>query len=147
MLCPILRALFLLITALLVTLNSNGETGGKITGVVKDQSGSVIPGAAVVITNTQTGTKLNASTDQDGVFTFPVLSVGEYQIEVTSDAFQTFRKTGLAIDINSALVLDVTLQVKRQNERNIKLLFSRFGPEKRATQWNRWCISVKAPVF
>jgi hypothetical protein len=101
---------------LLVTFNSNGETGGKITGVVKDQSGSVLPGATVVITNTQTGTKLTASTDQDGVFTFPVLSVGRYQIDVTSDAFQAFRKTGLVIDINSALVLDVTLQVKQQDQ-------------------------------
>jgi hypothetical protein len=110
------RILFLLIAVVLVASAARAEVGGKITGVVKDQTGSVIPGAAVIITNTQTGVKLTATTDQDGVFTFPVLSVGQYQIDVTSDAFKPYKKTGLVIDINSALLLDVTLQVKDQDQ-------------------------------
>jgi len=108
--------MFLLIAVFVVAFAAYAEVGGKITGVVKDQSVSVIAGATVVITNTQTGTQLTTVTDQNGVFTFPVLPVGQYQIEVTSDAFQPYRKTGLVIDINSALVLDVTLQVKQQNQ-------------------------------
>lgn len=95
---------------------AQAEVGGKITGVVKDQTGSVIPGVAVAVTNTSTGVKLTATTDQDGVFTFPVLSVGQYQIDVTADGFRAYRKTELVIDINSALVVDVTLQVKEQDQ-------------------------------
>jgi hypothetical protein len=110
------RIVFLLSAVLVVASAAYAEVGGKITGVVKDQSASVIAGATVVITNTQTGTQLTAITDQGGVFTFPVLPVGQYQIDVTSDAFQPYRKTGLVIDINSALVLDVTLQVKQQDQ-------------------------------
>jgi hypothetical protein len=110
------KILFLLIAVALITSAARAEVGGKITGVVKDQTGSVIPGVTVVISNTQTGLKLATTTDQDGVFTFPVLSVGQYQIDVTSDAFKPSRKTGLVIDINSALVLDVTLQVKEQDQ-------------------------------
>src|SRR5260370_22209798 len=108
--------LFLLIVGLVGTFAARAEVGGKITGVVKDQTGSVIPGAGIVVSNIQTGVKLTTVTDQDGVFTFPVLAVGQYQIDVTSDGFQPFRKTGLIIDINSALVLDVTLQVKEQDQ-------------------------------
>ncbi len=112
------REKFLILIVLLFTFVSAApaEVGGKITGVVKDQTGSVIAGAVVVVTNTQTGVKLTTTTDQDGVFTFPVLSVGHFQIDVTSDAFKPYRKTGLAIDINSALVVDVTLQVKEQDQ-------------------------------
>src|ERR1700722_4470651 len=110
------RIMFLLVVVFGVAFAARAEVGGKITGVVKDQTGSVIPGATVVITNTQTGTKLTATTDQEGVFTFPVLSVGQYQIDATSDGFQPYRNTGLVIDINSALVLDVTLQVKQQDQ-------------------------------
>jgi Carboxypeptidase regulatory-like domain len=55
------------------------------------------------ITNAQTGTQLTAITDQGGVFTFPVLPVGQYQLDLTSHAFQPYRKTGLVIDINSYL--------------------------------------------
>jgi hypothetical protein len=110
------KALFLVVLVFALVVAARAEVGGKITGVVKDQTGSVITGAAVVVTNTQTGVKLTATADQDGVFTFPVLSVGQYQIDVTSDEFKPYRKTGLVIDINSALVLDVTLQVKEQDE-------------------------------
>src|ERR1700731_4126274 len=110
------RIMFLLVAVFIVAFAARAEVGGKITGVVKDQTGSAIPGATVVITNTQTGTKLTATTDQEGVFTFPVLSVGQYQIDVTSDAFQPYRNSRLVIDINSALVLDVTLQVKQQDQ-------------------------------
>jgi len=109
---------FLILVVLLITFVSAApaEVGGKITGAVKDQTGSVIPGAVVVVTNTQTGVRFTVTTDQDGVFTFPVLAVGQYQIDVTSDGFKAYRKTGVAIDINSALVLDVTLQVKEQDQ-------------------------------
>jgi Carboxypeptidase regulatory-like domain len=110
------KILFLLIVVVLVASAARAEVGGEITGVVKDQTGSVIPGATVVVTNTQTGVKQTATTDQDGVFTFPVLSVGQYQMDVSSDGFQSFRKTGLTIDINSALVFDVTLRVKEQDQ-------------------------------
>jgi hypothetical protein len=110
------KILFVLIAVVLIASAARAEVGGKITGAVKDQTGSVIPRVNVVISNTQTGVKLTSTTDQDGVFTFPVLSVGQYQIDVTSDAFKPYRKTGLVIDINSALVLDVTLQVKEQEQ-------------------------------
>jgi hypothetical protein len=107
---------FLLFAVFVMAFATRAEVGGKITGVVKDQSGSVIPGATVVISNAQTGAKVTATTDQDGVFTFPVLSVGQYQIDVTADAFRPYSKNGLVIDINSALALDVTLRVKEQDQ-------------------------------
>src|ERR1700732_575655 len=110
------KVVLLLVLVFAFVSAARAELGGKITGVVTDQTGSVIPGAAVGVTNMQTGVKLTTTTDQDGVFTFPVLSVGQYQIDVTSDAFKSYRKTGLAIDINSALVVDVTMQVKEQDQ-------------------------------
>src|SRR3984893_865190 len=110
------RILFLLIAVLLIAAGAQAEVTGKITGLVTDQSGSVIAGAAVVVTNMATGLKHNTKTDQDGVFTFPVLPVGQYEMEVTSDGFKDYRKTGLVIDIDGALVADVTLQVKQQDQ-------------------------------
>src|SRR5260370_11500572 len=110
------KFLFLLVLVFGFASAARTEVGGKITGFVKDQPVSVIPGAAVVVTNTQTGVKLTTITDQEGVFTFPVLSVGQYQIDVTSDGFKSYRKTGLVIDINSALVMDVTVQVQEQDQ-------------------------------
>jgi hypothetical protein len=110
------RTLFLLVAFVLMACGAQAQVTGKITGVVKDQSGSVIAGANVAVSNTATGVKQVTSTDQDGVFTFPVLSVGQYQIAVASDGFKEYKKNGMAIDIDSALVVDVTLEVKQQDE-------------------------------
>ena len=108
--------LFLLIALFLAAPAMSADVGGKITGVVKDQTGSVIPGASVIVTNTATGVAQSSSTDQDGLFTFPVLAVGQYQMDVSAEGFKAYRKTGLVIDINSALIVDILLQLKEQDQ-------------------------------
>ena len=107
-----------LLTALwfLFLLNpARADVGGKITGIVTDQTEAVIAGATVVAVNTTTGVKQTTKTDQQGSYSFPVLPVGEYQIEVTADGFKLNKTKGLAVDINTALTADVTLQVSDQN--------------------------------
>src|SRR5258708_4240050 len=61
------RILFLLVAILIVASAVYAEVTGKITGVVADPSGAVIVGAAVAVTNTDTGVKQSTKTDQDGV--------------------------------------------------------------------------------
>jgi hypothetical protein len=92
------------------------DVGGKITGTVKDQTNAVIAGATVVAVNTATGVKQTAKTDEQGSYAFPVLPVGQYEIDVTADGFKPNKTRGLAIDINAALTVDVTLQVSDQNQ-------------------------------
>jgi hypothetical protein len=110
------KFLLLLIVHLMATVAARAQVGGKITGSVKDPSGSVVAGATVVLTNTQTGVKVTNTTAEDGAFTFPVLGVGQYQLEVTDNGFQAYRQSGLVIDIGSSLVVDVTLQLEQQNQ-------------------------------
>ena len=110
------KFLLFLVVHLMIAVTARAQVGGKITGLVKDPSGSVVPGATVVLANTQTGVKLTNMTFEDGGFTFPVLGVGKYQIEVTASGFQLYRKSGLVIDIGSSLVVDVTLQLEQQNQ-------------------------------
>src|SRR5260370_5915736 len=90
--------------------------GGRITGVIKDQSGAVIAGAAVAAINTATGVKQVAKTDDQGMYSFPLLAVGQYNVEVSAPAFRPYRRTGLAIDVNSALQVDVSLQLSGHSE-------------------------------
>src|ERR1700737_1597650 len=54
------------------------DVGGKITGVVKDQTDAVIAGATVAAVSTATGVKKTTKTDEQGSYAFPVLSVGQY---------------------------------------------------------------------
>ena len=110
------KFLLLLAVHLMIVVAAGGQVGGKITGSVKDPSGSVVAAAKVELTNTQTGAKLTTLTGEDGVFTFPVLAVGQYGVEVTSNGFQLYRKSGLIVDIGTSLVVDVSLQLEQQNQ-------------------------------
>jgi hypothetical protein len=92
------------------------QTTGKITGIVKDQTDAVIAGAEVAALNTETGAKQTTSTNENGAFTFPVVSVGQYELDVNSTGFKPYRRTGLLVNINSAVVVDVRLQLSEQSE-------------------------------
>ena len=85
--------------------------GGSISGTVRDQSGAAIGGASVTLVNSNTGVRQSASTDGKGTYTFPVLPVGNYFLEVSQSGFKPYRRTGIVLDTNSALLLDVALQV------------------------------------
>lgn len=100
----------------LVASSGGAEVGGKITGVVKDQTNAVIAGATVAAVNTATGVKQTTKTDEEGSYAFPVLPVGQYEIDVTADGFKPSKTRGLAIDINAALTVDVTLQLSEQDQ-------------------------------
>jgi len=84
---------------------------GSISGIVTDQSGSVVPNASVTATNVAIGVKSTIQTDSKGFYNFPDLAVGNYDVEVTQPGFKTFRKTAIHIDANSAVRVDVKLAV------------------------------------
>ena len=62
-------------------------TEGSILGIVHDTSGAVVPGASVVVTNTETGLKMAAATDANGYFQVLALPRGIYSVQVSSPAF------------------------------------------------------------
>src|SRR5271167_1778895 len=77
--------------------------GGSISGTISDASGASVAKAAVTLTNSGTGVRQSAATDGHGAYTFPVLPVGEYTIEVNQPGFKPYRHTGIVLDTNSAL--------------------------------------------
>ena len=91
-------------------------TTGSISGTVKDPSGAVIPGAMVIATNTATGVQTKATSDQNGLYSIPSLPVGRYTLKVENEGFGTQSKSGIVIDTDSALQVDITLQMAEKME-------------------------------
>ena len=56
------------------------EYRGTITGSVVDQTGAMVPGAKVLVTETQTNAKIETVSDSAGQYTAPFLSPGDYDI-------------------------------------------------------------------
>ncbi len=90
--------------------------GGSISGTVKDPSGAAIAQATISLVNKGTAVQRFASSDGRGTYTFPVLPIGEYVLEVNHAGFQPYRRTGISLDANSALLVDVVLQVGQRND-------------------------------
>jgi hypothetical protein len=90
--------------------------GGSISGTIKDPSGAALPKASVTLVNTATGVRQSATADGRGTYTFPVLPVGGYVLEVNHPGFKPYRRTGIVLDANSALLLDVVLQLGERTD-------------------------------
>jgi hypothetical protein len=89
----------------------------SISGTVKDPSDASIVGATVTATSIETGIKTTQSTNSQGFYSFQSLPLGKYTIDVQHAGFKGYTQTGLVLDVNSALVVDVKLQVGQVNER------------------------------
>jgi hypothetical protein len=89
---------------------------GRITGTVTDQTDQVIVGAIVVATNTAQGIQTKAITDDHGAFAFPSLPVGNYDLGFESPGFRTLKRTGIAVNSDSALKEDARLQIAEQSQ-------------------------------
>src|SRR6266851_8139294 len=74
---------------LLFCLPLVAQTVGEITGEVKDSSGAVVSGATVAATNQSTNSARSAVSNDAGVYSFPALQPGIYNLKVEKQGFRT----------------------------------------------------------
>jgi hypothetical protein len=87
------------------------EYRGTITGSVVDQSGAMIAGAKIVVTETQTNAKIETVSDSAGQYTAPFLSPGDYDISAKIAGFKEFVRKGVHLGSGDRLKIDATLEV------------------------------------
>lgn len=91
-------------------------TGGSISGVVADPTGAVISGAMLKLVDIARQTTYQTVSDKQGLYTFPNLAVGHYDLTITAGGFSPQRKTNLDSDTDSAIRVNVTLAVGQQSD-------------------------------
>src|ERR1051325_10723605 len=104
----ILTALFL---SILVCTAAWAQNTAQISGTVKDQTGAVLPGADVTMTQTETGFKRTAVTDETGSYVLSSLPVGPYRLEAALPGFRTYAQTGIVLEVNAHPTINAVLQV------------------------------------
>ncbi|MDE3169032.1 MAG: carboxypeptidase regulatory-like domain-containing protein, partial [Acidobacteriota bacterium] len=90
--------------------------GGSISGTVEDMTGAVVPVADISIRNLATGVQRTTQTDTSGFFAFPSVPVGRYEIEISRPGFKPYRRTGIAVDVNTKAQIDVTLEMGEETQ-------------------------------
>jgi hypothetical protein len=112
-----LLALMILTLAGLAGAQSAGNFDtGTITGTVTDQSGAVIPHAAVTITNTGTGIVTTATTGDNGLFTVPALPFGNYTVSASANQFGKAASKSFVLNVGATARVDLKLSVATVSE-------------------------------
>jgi hypothetical protein len=83
----------------------------SLEGVVLDPTGSPIPGAAVGLRNPATGLTRHTLTNNSGMYSFPLLPVGVYELELLKPGFAPRILSGLMLEVAKTLRIDVTLDL------------------------------------
>ncbi len=104
-------AMPLMIPVLLTPSASAQEFRGTISGTVVDPTGAAIPGAAVVIRETNTGTINNTKSDSAGQYVVPFLLPGNYSITITLQGFQQVTRGGITLQSQEHPIINLTLAV------------------------------------
>ena len=85
--------------------------GATLSGTVSDQSGGILPQAAISIRNVATDITRATTTSSAGFYSVPNLLPGTYDVKASAQGFSTHLSTGITLTVGSQQVLDFTLQV------------------------------------
>ena len=113
---PLRVVVFLLLIAATPFVAGQAAGNASLQGNIVDQTGAVIPDAAITLTNAATSVTRAAVSDTKGQYSFPNTAVGTYNLSVTKSGFQTYTQTGIVLEVGSAISINVPMTVGSQNE-------------------------------
>jgi hypothetical protein len=87
------------------------ETSAGITGRVTDPSGAAIVGASVTVKDQQRATVWPTKTNEDGIYAFPRIPVGTYEVRIEAPGFKAFVQAGVVLEINQRARIDAAMEV------------------------------------
>ena len=110
------KVILVVIVALIVTFGANAQTDqGRISGQVTDQTGAVVPGATVTVTNNGTKQQRTVTANNDGSYSVTALRAATYTIVASSSTFAPKTVTDVELSVGQQLNLDLSLSAEAQS--------------------------------
>jgi TonB family protein len=107
----------LLLLVPLASLRAPAQSGTNLlTGTVRDASGGVVPEAAVLAINVDTGKRELINTSQAGDYSFKGLPAGTYTVQVRKPGFALLEHPAVAVPAGAEVRLDFVLNIGKINE-------------------------------
>ena len=92
------------------------SSAGRLTGIATDSSGAAVANANVLLTEQSTGTKYKAVTGSQGIYTFPEVAPGVYNVLVAAPNFKQFTQEGVTVEVGQTATANATLQIGAASE-------------------------------
>ena len=103
---PIALVIFLLMSGA-AWAQATAELNGRVT----DQSGAVLPGVSITVTQTDTGLVRSIVTDSDGAYLLSNLPTGPYRLEAMLQGFRSYVQTGIVLQVGGKPTINLSLAV------------------------------------
>lgn len=91
------------------TAAAQDYTTGTVEGIVRDESGAMVPDANVLITSDR-GVRRSATTDNAGFFRAPRLPIGEYEVTVNATGYKELADQQIRVNIGDSAAFTFTLE-------------------------------------
>src|SRR5215472_16293088 len=111
-----LQGILVFVVSFLAAGATWGQATARLTGTVKDQSGAIVAGASVTLTNQGTNISRTAKTDGEGNYLFSLVDAGTYRLIVEHSGFKKNAQSGVTLEVNQNGRLDITLEVGQASE-------------------------------
>ena len=98
-------------------LRAQGQASfASLNGTVHDQSGALVPGATVTISNPEKNFSRTFTADTAGGYVFALIPPGTYTLKVTATGFQTYVQEGIVLAVAQTATQDIALTLGRMTE-------------------------------
>lgn len=111
MLRGLLRSALLLTMSIAGSFSLLAQGTGSITGTVRDNTGAIVPNAAITITRTEQGTIYKTTSNKDGQYLQAGLPPGTYNLKVAAPGFNTFATSGIVMRASERTRVNANLTV------------------------------------
>jgi outer membrane receptor protein involved in Fe transport len=103
---------FLLTLAVLSAARADAQViTGTVEGLVKDAQGGVLPGVVITVTNAATGSSSSVITTSEGLYRFPFVPSGVYEVRAELSGFRSEARKGVEVRVNDSAVVNFELVV------------------------------------
>src|SRR5271169_3538420 len=106
-----MRVTCVLGAVLALSIPGFSQTVGQVTGLVTDPNGSIIVGATVTITNSQTNVSRKATTNSAGNYSFPALLPDVYNVKAEMQGFKGEVREGVELQVEQIARIDFHLGI------------------------------------
>ncbi|HTB13666.1 MAG TPA: TonB-dependent receptor [Bryobacteraceae bacterium] len=100
---------------ILLILSTLSASSASISGTIHDPSGAAIPAAHITLLNTALKTERHSTSNDQGIYSFPALFFGGYEITIEASGFQP-KKTNITVTADAAVRMDFALDVGQKSD-------------------------------
>ncbi|HJZ10634.1 MAG TPA: carboxypeptidase-like regulatory domain-containing protein, partial [Acidobacteriota bacterium] len=98
------------------TFAQSQALNGQIEGTALDQNKAAVPNAVITVTNIESGATRTVTTDESGVYRFPLLPLGTYRITAEANNFKKLLREGITLTTGQIATVDLNLQAGEISE-------------------------------